>query len=609
MAHEAIPRRRRIVRPSLLMLVTIVMSASCTTPERGLSERRSASPVGDPAGDRSSARWLNTVNVVSVWQLDRDQQARFGIDLPGVFTWWDAAKVRALQQRGRIAVVSVEGLAAEPYLLRRHPELRAAISRDVFGNESRAGWYQSLQGAPEPVVVLTIESPIFQQYLLAQGRRAVDIGADAFYIDEIQTSALLLGTEPHASGFSPLEVEAYEHHLGQLGFGSPAAWLRSRTDLPWLTEELSTRLASPELGEMSIVDLLTTSDTDLAIPRLALFAHYRSFHEDRAIEIMSGIVDQVRAYAAERGGSMAVGANLAGMGDRTWWSPLMSVGWGRLLDFIVYEHDVEVPGSSVFELSFPRGSFAPTYRLGNSLTPGLVAAFPSVAFAPALHELERNGTYLAIMYAEAFAFEGNWALGWWNEEMHWPRGELAPDSLVPLTRYVRRWHRIYEGPRRANDVAILYSNQAVLEESQRHRSYVGLAQALGSLGVQYDVVYAGDDRFGEAPLRVEDLAGHGIVFVPAANALTEQQVRVLEGHAGSGGHVVAMEPVDPALNTADIEVIDDLGLAFRSGDGWALHQLDRVVGDTGRVRLASGAEGLLATTYMRATSPGWSCMS
>ena len=605
---EPTARRTRIGTRVWSALVVVLLTLSCTMPPPATGGSSTTGPLNMPnvAGEGSPAGWLDRINVMSVWPLDRDQQARFGIEVPGVFTWWDETNVRNLQRQGQIAVVNVEGLAAEQYLLRRHPELEAAITRDVFGNESRAGWYQSLQKVRNPVLVLSIESPVFQRYLLAQGRRAVDIGADALYIDEIQTSALLVGTEPYAAGFSPLEIGSYMDHLRALDFESPAAWLASRTDLPWLTEALAARLESPPIDRMSVTELLRSADPDLSIARLALLGHYRRFREDRAIAIMRSIIERTRDYAVARGHPLAIGANLAGMGDRTWWSPLMSVGWARTLDFVVSEQDVEVPGGSGFELSFPRGSFAPTYRLGRALTPGLVAAFPSVAFAPALHDLDRTGTYLAIMYAEAFASEGNWALGWWNEEMDWPRGELAPATLVPLTRFVRRWHRLYEGPRRANEVALLYSNQSVLAESQRHRSYVGLAQALGTLGVQYDVVYGGDARFGDTPLRSDDLARYRLVFAPAANDLTDRQIDGLEGAAAAGTRVVALAPVDPRLDATDIQVIDDVGQAFRAGDGAAtLDVLEPIVGDVGRVRLGPGAEGILVTTYERDTLPGF----
>jgi hypothetical protein len=597
MHHE----RWKGYRRSFASALGLVLLASCT----GVEEPpRPAAP--EPKTSRSSVPWLRDVQVVSVWPLGRARTRSFEVDIPGVFTWWDEDRVAELHRRGLVAVISVEGLAAEGWLLKRHPELRAAVSRDVFGNDSLAEWYQELQRVRNPVLVLTIQSPLFQEYLLAQGKRAVDIGADAFYIDEIQTSVLLIGRERYASGFSELELSAYDRHLVALGFDSPAAWLAAHASADWLTGELASRLTSAEMAGLSVADILRSTDPALVMPQVALFDDYTRFQQDEAIRIMSGIIQQVRDYASERGQTLAIGANLGGMGAYVGWSPMTSAAWATRLDFVVFENDVSPPGDpDSFVVSLPEGSFAPAYRLGKALTPGLVAAFPSVAFAPVLHELGEHATYISIMFAEAFAFEGNWAFGWWNEQMDWPRDDLSPASLADLTRFVTRWHRLYEGPRPANPVAVLYANQGVLANPSRHESFFGLCQGLGALDVQYDVVYAGDERFGDPPLAEDALGRYELVLAPTANELTRQQVAALSRYVDGGGEVIALAPVAPALEElSGVEVIDDVGLAYRAGDAGALDLLDGALGDLGRVRLSPEGDGVLATSYLREAIPG-----
>jgi hypothetical protein len=587
-------------RRSFASALGLVLLASCTGVDEAPDDRGDAAIASRPV-----VPWLQEVQVVSVWPLGRAQNRSFEVDVPGVFTWWDRERVAELQRRGLYAVVSVAGLAAEKWQLKRYPEQYAAVSKDVFGNDARAEWYQTIQGVPDPVLVLTIQSPVFQDYLIGEGERAVDIGADAFYIDEIQTSALLIGRERYAAGFSDLEMSAYDRHLESLGFASPAGGLASHTAADWLTDDLASRLASEEMTRMSVADILRSTDAELQIPSAALFDDYKRFQEDEAIRIMSGIIHRIREYASERDRTLAIGANLGGMGNRLWWSPMTSAGWGTHLDFIVFEMDISPPGSTAFTLTFPEGSFAPTYRLGKALTPGIVAAFPSVAFAPALHELGENATYLSIMYSEAFAFEGNWALGWWNEESGWPRDELAPPSLASVTRFVARWHRLYEGSRPANPVAVLYADQGVLANPQRHQSFFGLCQALGALDVQYDVVYAGDDRFGDPPLADDALAGYDVVLAPTANELTQQQVTALGSYVDGGGEVIALEPVTHALEELPgVEVIDDVGLALQGGDVGALDPLEEAIGDIGRVRLSPEGDDVLVTSYLREALPG-----
>jgi hypothetical protein len=208
-----------------------------------------------------------------------------------------------------------------------------------------------------------------------------------------------------------------------------------------------------------------------------VFQEYKSFQEEQGYRIMVELVRRIRASARRRGRSLAIGANLAGMGDGAVYgaSVLGLPIWDRVFDFIIFEEGI---ASETDFGKFRQNSFAPHYRLGRAIVPGLVAALPGAGFADLVFG-RKNSTYLAILYSEAFAFEGNWAIAhWWH--YGWPSDALAPASLAELTQFVKRYRSLYEGPRRAADIAVVYASQAILARPEKHYSFMWLCKALGN---------------------------------------------------------------------------------------------------------------------------------
>jgi hypothetical protein len=254
----------------------------------------------------------------------------------------------------------------------------------------------------------------------------------------------------------------------------------------------------------------------------------------------------------------------------------------------------------------PAGSFAPLYKLGRALVPGFVSAFPGGALAEYWQSLPRTQTLIELMFSEAFAAEGNWSISYWNEEKGWPTDFLAPAGLAQYTRFVAENRGFYTGPRDRNPVAIVYTNQGVLADPDRNESYVGLAQALDRLHVQYDVLYGGDDRFWAAPIDESLLAKYHVVFLPNANALTTEQIGVFTRRATSGAATIALAPIDPGLSAAGLTALTDLGQQYRRGDlDGASAALDAALSNAGAERVVRtvSAPDLLVSAQFRTDGP------
>mgnify|MGYP007046915156 CR=1 FL=1 len=424
--------------------------------------------------------WIQQTWTISNWPLPEAQRARFSVEVNGVWVGRTPEEIAAEHRRGRPALVSVQGLAAEAELLEERPELVEALSRDVFGNISRVPWYDWLE---EPVSTLSIAHPVFQDYLVEQGREAVAAGADGLFIDEIQTSALLVSLEEFGAGFAPVEVAAFLEASGHATFEDYAA------------VELG---LTPEGG---LPAFLASTDAAQANERAALYARYRAFQEEHAFAAMSAVVARIRADATAEGSSIAVGANLAGLGALTDWSPLTAPIWQDSMDFIVFEHDPPTL----------QAAFAPYYQLGKATLPGMVAAMPGLTLSDTLNAGGGHAGWLQMAYAEALAYEGNWAVSYWTEEMGWATNALLPEGLRASMRFVTDHKDLFDGARPPQAVGLRYPNAEVLADPSVHAAWVATAEALLAAHVPFDVLYSGDARFVATE---PDVAPYALVLAP-----------------------------------------------------------------------------------------------
>ena len=524
----ATPRRISAPTAALLIGPSLVALSGC--------QPEAVAPVPVPDD------WVQRAQVLSCWPLPEEQRSHFGVDVNGVWVGRSAEELAAEAAMGRPALVSIQGLAAEAELLREYPELSETISLDVFGQPSRVPWYDWLD---EPVSTLSITHPAFQDYLWERGRQAIADGAHGLFVDEIQTSALLVSLEPYGAGFAPWEVEAFLASVDQPSFAAYAAerWgLTTTLDLPaFLRDEAA----------------------DAAVARAELFASYRAFAEEDAFAAMSSVIARIRSHAADEGKSIAIGANLAGLGALTEWSPLTAPIWQDSMDFVVFEHDPPTLQAAI----------APYYQLGRATLNGMVAAMPGLTLSDTLNDMGGAG-WLHMAYAEAFAFEGNWAVSYWAEEMGWEADALLPEDLRPSMEFVAAHRDLFEGSRAPQSVALVYPNALILADPAVHEAWVETAEALLAAHIPFDVAYSGDARFHAYE---PDLSGYATVLQPGdavpdvGGAALEAPGRVFatsydrEGRSGPVVHLVNRD-YDEGSNSVRPKA--DVAVSIPLPNGW-----------------------------------------
>jgi hypothetical protein len=522
------------------------------------------------ASVESGTPWIHDVSFIAAIALPEAWAEEFGTTVNGMWAspdGWTPDRVAAAHERGRRILVSVP-LIALTHQVYEQPDgapLMDEVCRDLDGGLAEVEWYY---WDAKPVYALCVHSQGVRDYLVERLRGAIEAGVDVVNVDEINTSVGLMTRQPRGSGFC-------HGCLAGSAVVAAAAAARERQDPPdaeiraWLRDD-------PEL-----------------------FAAYEVEQQSRAFHEANELLSRLRTIARAAGRDVAITANVAGLGAFVGnHGPLWSAMWGELLDVVMLEA-IYVVSQSQFEdphahRLLPRGTFAPLYRLGRALGPGAPIWIAPQINVPRQLAGQRRQRYYELMFLEAYANLGRWGYNWWPGVDEATRREAtAPDAIKTWSEFIRDHREYFVGLRTDNDVAVIYSNAAVLTAPGTHQQYLALAQALYEAGAQFDVLYTGDDRFATAPLDDGRLAPYRHVLVPAIDRLAPAQTEALEAFRSAGGTVVGFTSAG-----------DDGALLDRFWTGYADQDRDAILdatglGDEGRITASTGR--IVATRYAMTT--------
>jgi hypothetical protein len=409
------------------------------------------------------------------------------------------------------------------------------VCRDIDGKDAECDWYY---WESKPVYAACIYSDVFRGYLMERCKGGVDLGMDVVNLDEIMTSIGLMDRDPGGTGFCARCLDRFRGYLRERG---------------------ETELAS---GDDDALRAALRDDDEL-------YARYRAFHELEAFGVMKAYIEELRAHADATNPGFAISANVAYIGSMIErFGALWGALWGPHLDFLLMENDYRVKREEPHVL-LPRGKFGPWYKLGGSFKGTPTWICPSINVP---HQLagEDHRRYYELMFWEAYANGGRWGYYWWpgvDEETR--RHATAPDALKDHIRFIDAHRDLYEPGPSINDVAIVYLDGPIMRRPPTHQKYVALAQALGELGFQFDVLYGGDGTFNPDDLDPAVLARYRAVLVPEARDLGAAPVATLDAYAAAGGEVIVYSesPLDPArVRQEDGQVLFDFYERYRDED-------------------------------------------
>lgn len=453
--------------------------------------------------------WYRQVQFISAVPMPPEWAEEFGTTVNGM---WGAPEDRTAEdieeahRRGQRVLFSVPMVALTPRVWDdpRSAFLLEEVCRDIGGRPSECGWYYWER---RPVYAACIYSEPFRRYLLDRCRRGIDLGMDVVNLDEIMTSVGLMSRDPRGTGFCPRCLARYREHRRSAGDEA----LGSADD-----EQIRDRLWRDE----------------------DLYRDYRSFHEREAHRVVTGFIEELRAYADRVNPSFAISANVAYLGNFVErFGVLWGCFWGSRLSFILMENDYRITHDGP-HLLLPRGKFAPWYRLGAAITGAPTWICPSINVPRQLAGEDRR-RYYELMFLEAYANGGRWGYYWWpGVDAETRRRATAPDVLKDHIRFIAEHRDLYERATSVNDLAVVYLSGPMLRRPASHARYLALAQALVELGFQFDVVYVGDGGFEPDELEAEALARYRAVLVPEARDLGPGPAAALDAYAASGGELI-----------------------------------------------------------------------
>ncbi|MBI4861167.1 MAG: hypothetical protein HY815_13055 [Candidatus Riflebacteria bacterium] len=526
---------------------------------------------------RASPReWHRELQFTFVDQVASGVATDLGLTINGLWADPDIAKERGA---GRLAGGVAFMIAAWGDVIADAKDdgrdLVKAASKDIFGNKAVPDWYVEDHGMLD-TLAMSINSPIFADFLKDKARWIVE-NADFLLVDEPMTHVGIMGLEKKNAGFGPDDIRVYEEHLRATRGRSFLEHLRVAHGFPGMTpDELLRFFDIRAVSEFDVATFLRKDPASagglssaLERSRGSVYREYEQFHQQNSYRKMSEYLDHARRHAKEKGSHAKIGANTP-LGNTAEWCRLSAPLWDDRLDFTVSEmtpHDLE---------PIPKGKLMSSYKLAQALSGGRPFGLLSVACATALAkqfktERKRFTTMNTVLFLEALANRGNYAFGWAAGPQAFIR---AHGYTKPLIAFAKQHRGIYEWVQARHRIAVLYGNQAVMQDGRKFASYDGLAMGLAALGYQFDVIHSGDSVFNDLPVSDEKALAYEAILVPMANAFTASQVETLRKLGARGRKVVFFALGDRTLQGVGLDVHEDLGQRYvKSGDDAALQAL------------------------------------
>ncbi len=486
--------------------------------------------------------WYRAVQFIAAGIMPVEWAREYGTTVNGMWDYnrahWEKAAVQQAHVEGRRVQVAVPliALTHQVYEKEENRHLMGEICRDIDGNQAEVKWYY---WDSKPVYAMCVYSRVFIDYLLADIRTAIESGADSINVDEIQTNIGLMSRDSKDPGFCPRCLEKF---CAQLDRDAP---LRRAAGIENVRE----------LRKDAYATLLRRLREEEALYQL-----YVSVQNRLAFQAVADFLSDIRRDIVAADSEMAVTANLTGLGTFLENNgQLWGASWGELIDYTMMEN-VYVVDPTAFQSGpghqlLPRGKFTSWYRLASALGGKAPAWLAPQIYVPKQLAGRTCVNYYLLMFLEAYANNGRWGYYMYPGVDAKTRLEATVPKLVKdYTRFILEHRRYYEGCTTDNKLAILYADSAVLANPKGHHKYIALAQALAESGLQYDVLYAGDDNFISGDIAPETLARYRAVLLPEAGTLTASQTATLKAYARQGGRVIVYS-ANPLGRAAGITTI------------------------------------------------------
>lgn len=227
-----------------------------------------------------------------------------------------------------------------------------------------------------------------------------------------------------------------------------------------------------------------------------------------------------------------------------------------MLDLLVYENHYSPRGNLDEDIAPPRGKFVAWHRLAHAISGRRsVLIIPISKLGPRLvtyvKELQKGKTgrkyetLFALLFAEAYATEGAYAIYYWENLPWW-------DRTFNMAGFIQEHKDLYEGDQKTNIALCFLYNDKMRSIPGVYPSYLGWAQAMSELHIPFNVVFGGDGHYVQDRLTIDDLKPYSLVIVCSPINPTDNQKNVIREYVEQGGTCMAFEPEQLAISTSGL---------------------------------------------------------
>jgi hypothetical protein len=425
--------------------------------------------------------------------------------------------------------------------------------------------------AGDEMTLMCSINPNWVQWEIDTGRAAIDAGAQWILLDTPMGASFISGFLK--AGFCDHCMANFESYLKE--HHSPSE-LAQRFDIEAFDRsEIARRLtAMQQVKPMAeSVHVKTTADA-------RLFQEFARCQEETNFATRKHVMETLHRYAKEHGKEVLFCTNAADLGVQNpgghW---IRGLKFADLVDLFTYELNNDFLGRfGAPQAKMPRGKWAAFHKLAYAVhqrrSPALIHAHD----VGALHKQAEKGrsslTWMATQAIEAYAANGAYI------PFHVEIGSFGDLPLEKIwgrvfehNRFVLEHQDLYEGDLSSGSpVAFLFLvNERGRTIPAVFPSYLGLAQGFVEASFPFDVVFAGDDRYVKDRLSAQQIESYEALIVPSPIRPTENQKRIIQAFARSGGVIVCQEPELLGLVSDTVKRPDDIeswwSSEFRFGRG------------------------------------------
>jgi len=461
--------------------------------------------------------WWQGTQVVSNWALPPGLE-----NLVTVVGWGDSAESeafgdyarrRAARHRfyGRKVVGSISVFNASGTTYSDRPELAKTVILGLEGEPLRVPW------EPQGGFWCNTNHPIWQDFLLEQGKRLVDAGVDAILLDELEGTVTSLF---YGGSFGEPDMTLFRQYLAER---YSAQELRARFGIA----DIATFNYGQYIRDRGLVDLWRTDRWNLP-----LWSDFYEFQRSANRRFAQRLIESIRQYARQTyKREIAITANLFGL-------------YGELLEFATFldYYTVEYP---LLEHGYPPvDRTIVDYKLARGLGDRPAFVLLSVATIADLNRRPPVPNLMNLLIAESYAARGAFmtpykTYGWDTARgPSWYEGDN--EAQRPFYSFFSQYGALLDDRFSLAEVALLFSQASQLHNwAQYQYSYRGTALALLHNQTQFDVVPLGRGiNLPEWPGDTR-LARYRTVILPYAQCLSDLQIERLLAWVNQGGTLIA----------------------------------------------------------------------